>query len=339
MTSPKKTAQADRVRVSKNSPSDIVKESVQSKRITKDQSKAKEQSDLDLNDFGSLLRFVKANEDTKEITNVLYKYVKNIITSKLPSSTEVIFLFDPNGSIGEFALDKIYTSIMEKDLSEKTILLFIHSRWGSIIPAYFISKQCRELSAKFQVVVPRIAKSAATLIALWADEIHMWNISHLWPIDPQIWWLPVLGLSNAVRYLASLCKDYPESGEMLAKYMSYQLNMPELGYFERIAESAEQYAQRLLESRKVSTDKAREIANQLVYLYKDHTFAIDHIEAKKYLWDAIRVNTEEYSFADEVYKILDQIDFVYKVLRKQKFSIIGSLDSWIMFIKEETLNW
>gem|GEM_PF-6064967 len=34
---------------------------------------------------------------------------------------------------------------------------------------------------------------------------------------------------------------------MLAKYLSYKLDLRILGYFERVTESAVQYAQRLLE--------------------------------------------------------------------------------------------
>jgi ClpP class serine protease len=39
---------------------------------------------------------------------------------------------------------------------------------------------------KLRVIVPNIAKSAATLFALGADEILMGYLSELGPIDPQV---------------------------------------------------------------------------------------------------------------------------------------------------------
>jgi membrane-bound ClpP family serine protease len=113
-----------------------------------------------------------------------------------------------------------------------------------------ISKLCRESAVgKFIVVVPRRAKSAATLICCGADEIHMGQMSELGPIDPQIDYLPALGLKNAIQHLAELASQYPTASEMFAKYLSESLNLEHLGYYERVVKSAVQYAERLLRKR------------------------------------------------------------------------------------------
>ena len=47
-------------------------------------------------------------------------------------------------------------------------------------------------------------------------------------------------------YIAYLIKDYPQASEMFAKYLNLSIDPIHLGYYERVAESATQYAERLL---------------------------------------------------------------------------------------------
>lgn len=68
----------------------------------------------------------------------------------------------------------------------KNLDLMIHSPGGNGVVAEKIVDMCRQhCSEKFRVVVPNMAKSAATLISLGADEIVMGYCSELGPIDPQ----------------------------------------------------------------------------------------------------------------------------------------------------------
>ena len=313
------------------------KESADIKPIQANKAEVKTES-LDLSKFDNLINLIEKAENINSIKPQIIEHIKNIIKTSSLENTEVVFLFDPDTSIRDYTADQIYNSLSRLNKPIKNLLLLIHSRWGSIEPAYLISKCCKEFAEKFIVVVPRLAKSAATLISLGADEIHMGQMSQLGPIDPQINGLPALGLGNAVEYLASLCKKYPEANEMLAKYLSFKLNLNMLWYFERVTESAAQYAQRLLESTKLPSNKnPLNIAASFVYSYKDHGFVIDHKEAKKHLGDIIKVNTSEYKMADNIHKFLENVKLIAKILKKKKMSLIGSIDNWLLFseIKEE----
>ena len=96
---------------------------------------------------------------------------------------QFLILHDAVDNITSFHSDTLYAAANTTD--SKPILLHIHSYGGRIEPAYLISKTLKRISAdKFVAVVPRRAKSAATLIALGADEIHMGMMSELGPIDP-----------------------------------------------------------------------------------------------------------------------------------------------------------
>lgn len=229
--------------------------------------------------------------------------------------------------------DKIYAAIPEKNV--KPILLIIHSKGGEVEPAYLISKTCKENSPKFVVAIPRRAKSAATLISLGAKEIHMGSMSELGPIDPQFGNLPALGLSSSLETIAKVVSKYPNSSDMFAEYLNKQLNLRLLGYFERVSESAKQYAQRLLED-KTNLKEIQDIAHAFVYEYKDHSFVIDKEEARKYLGDIIKVNTEEYKLANDIHKFMSNLNWISGVVRKKNMEIIGLYkDFGITDISEE----
>jgi hypothetical protein len=189
---------------------------------------------------------------------------------------------------------------------------------------------------KFSVAIPRRAKSAATLLALGADEIHMGMISQLGPIDPQVYGLPALALSNAVNHLADLVCKYPGSVDMLTKYLIDQVPIRTLGYYERVSESAAQYAERLLHGKKLPRGKTEtQVAKHLVEHYKDHGFVIDAEEASELLGDIIKEQTPEYGLADELYNDLEFVDLVCRTIHKKRFWIAGSLSDGIFTAKVE----
>jgi ClpP class serine protease len=65
--------------------------------------------------------------------------------------------------------------------------LMLHTTGGSGDAAEKFVEMCRQhCRYRFRVIVPNMAKSAGTLIALGADEIVMGYCSELGPIDPQI---------------------------------------------------------------------------------------------------------------------------------------------------------
>lgn len=64
--------------------------------------------------------------------------------------------------------------------------LFIHSLGGDSMTPWRLVNLIREFCDSFAVLVPYKAHSAATLIALGADEIVMGHMGELTPIDPTI---------------------------------------------------------------------------------------------------------------------------------------------------------
>ena len=63
--------------------------------------------------------------------------------------------------------------------------LFLYSAGGDTMVPWRLVSMIREYCDKFSVLIPYKAHSAATMIALGADEIVMSNLSELSPIDPS----------------------------------------------------------------------------------------------------------------------------------------------------------
>jgi hypothetical protein len=84
---------------------------------------------------------------------------------------------------------------------------------------------------KLRVIVPNIAKSAATLFALGADEILMGYLSELGPIDPQV---PVV-ISGTTQFISALA--FVESRDSLMKSIDEAIkkNEPIAGFQQQLA--------------------------------------------------------------------------------------------------------
>lgn len=67
------------------------------------------------------------------------------------------------------------------------ILLILDSPGGDAMAAERIANVCRSYAKNdFEVLVPHMAKSAATMICFGAGKIHMSDTSELGPVDPQV---------------------------------------------------------------------------------------------------------------------------------------------------------
>ena len=292
-----------------------------------------EQRVYDFHNSEDIIDFLFENRANNQIDKLVSEKISEFLQYEVGKSwleEDIIIIFDENTHLDKFESDQVYSILGEK--WEKDVLLILNHNWWEIEPAYFISKTCQKKSKnKFKVVVPRKAKSAATLISLWADEIHMWIMSELWPIDPQIKWLPALWLWNALEYLAKTVTKYPDSSIMFAEYLNGKLELPTLGYFDRIAESSVQYAERLLLARRKKSKKdVHNIANTLTYSYKDHAFVIEIDEVKELLWDEIVKSwTVEYTFGNQVYNLLNQIQRFYKLFFKKNIAYVWDLNQWL----------
>jgi len=270
---------------------------------------------------------------TEEIRTLIEEFPVNL------GSYALISLYDPATQIDAWESNRIYTSLQELNANHvKDVYLFLVSRGGQIEPAYLINKICKTYAnARFSVAIPRMAKSAATLIALGADEVHMGMLGELGPIDPRVGDLPALGVKRALQTIAGVCEEYPGSSSAFAQYMAKKLTIEQIGYCERVSESAVQYAERLLGKRTTLRGRAGQIAKQLVYEYKDHGFVIDVEEARTLLEDDMVItDSPEIQFAEKLYQKLEQVNMMFGIAKHRRFTIVGDLRSDIFTYSTES---
>jgi len=294
---------------------------------------------VSLNDI--LMKFISSLKDdpeegaAKHRDNLIKAYLNEGINKySISSKYNILFLYDKSTMIKSDA-DHIYSAAAAFK-EKKPILLILYSTGGQISSAYLIGKLCQEYAKdEFVIVVPRQAKSAATLLCCAADQIHMGSFSELGPIDPQINEMPALGLKSSIEHIAGLVDAHPQSSDMFAKYLSLSIRPIDLGYFERVAESAAQYAERLLKNHqdKLSQPPSK-IAAHLVYFYKDHGFVVDKTEAKEIFGDnIIKTNTEEYNLGNDIYERFQMLSYFANIMN-HSFYFIGSVDSSPHFQKQ-----
>jgi Serine dehydrogenase proteinase len=191
---------------------------------------------------------------------------------------------------------------------ENGAVLVIDSPGGLAGSTYQIAKLFMRHCDGFTVVVPRMAKSAATLLTLAADTIYLGMDAQLGPLDAQIWdndreaYTSALDEVQALERLNSVALNFVDqamflltgrTGKKMMELLPLVLDfaaafvhplldkIDTVHYNERarVLKIAEEYAIRLLGPH-YAAPIADEIARRLVHAYPEHAFVIDQDEAR-----------------------------------------------------------
>jgi len=172
--------------------------------------------------------------------------------------------------------------------------LMLQSPGGDIDVAEKIVYMLKSRAKSFRVIVPESAKSAATLLALAADEIVMGYTSELGPIDPQIIDSTPDGriISRPARSfldgLRAIRDEVDKAGGRLSPVyfpLLQQLDPALIDFCKKAISRSERFAEKWLKKSqcKDNPKKARQIAKALVNVerYILHGTVIDFDEAQK----------------------------------------------------------
>lgn len=115
------------------------------------------------------------------------------------------------------------------------INVLLHSPGGDGTIVEKIVEMCRaHLSGKnkkLRVIVPNIAKSAATVFALGADEILMGYVSELGPIDPQV----AIAVSGITQWVSAFAFVEARDKLMAEIAAATKKNQPTMGLLQQLA--------------------------------------------------------------------------------------------------------
>ena len=188
--------------------------------------------------------------------------------------------------------------------------IVLDSPGGLASEAYRLAMLFRRVSKGYAVIIPRYAKSAATLLTLGADEIYLGDDAELGPLDTQVYdsdeeerWISALDEVSAIETLQQSAFSMAVAGLFAAqgstrkrlntlmphvfKFVA-ELNAPlfqkvdavRFTRMSRILDVAQQYAVRLLE-KKYGKESATSIAHDLVANYPTHGLIINREETRK----------------------------------------------------------
>lgn len=212
---------------------------------------------------------------------------------------------------GESIFDGLQHEFLERKSqisSEQPALLLIDSLGGNARVAYQIARLFNR-RAGFIALIPRHAKSAATLLALGAHQIYLGSDAELGPLDAQLADVEREGIISALDEVhtleqlnAAALNVFDQAmllllgrtGKKIETILPHTLeyaanvirplieNIDAVHYTQmaRVLQVAEEYAIRLLSS-KHAEKETKNIAGRLVKQYPEHEFVIDFDEAKK----------------------------------------------------------
>ena len=198
--------------------------------------------------------------------------------SKSKNITVIPLLFHIQANIGPWVTTKLYDRLAKfgnKIKGDVAVILF--SRGGDPDTAFLIGKMLNRMTeGRLIFIIPRLAASAATLLALSGDRIIMGPPSELSPIDPQIEISPYRFVSaRSVRESCDLIlkeiMKHPEIPKSTVEAFLERLPLTEVIDYELLLEHMIELVVSLLKLRMVKEEsKAKQIAEKLVRGFKYH---------------------------------------------------------------------
>lgn len=117
----------------------------------------------------------------------LYESLEKQLAGKYAIVSFFTMFGHPRVLLQDSDADMLEEVLQNYDIGNRQLALVLNCPGGDGLAAERIITICRSFSKQgYAVIVPKQAKSAATMICLGAKEIMMSNTSELGPIDPQI---------------------------------------------------------------------------------------------------------------------------------------------------------
>lgn len=192
--------------------------------------------------------------------------------------------------------------------------VIVDSFGGDADAAYHIAKLLdSQFKGTITYIIPRFAKSAATLLICGGNKIVMSETSELGPLDPQIAQEDGSFISaKAVQSALDLIKKQLKTGDKysleLATILASRLNPLTLGQYERTIDIAKEYQKELLCLRMFSYKKDKKKVDTIIRKfatgYTHHSRVIGCQEAKDIFGDSLEilpVDSEEWKTIWEFY--------------------------------------
>lgn len=236
--------------------------------------------------------------------------------------TECFPLLIRDADIRGSLVDEVYDQLMSGEHESGNLDVIVDSGGGDIDAAYNLALLFRRYGrSRLTFIVPRWAKSAATLLICAGDEILMTPVAELGPLDPQITAMnphaqrmerfSPLHIESTLQLIRD---EFKNGNAKLAEGLMQRLQFPlTLGSFKKSLDVGREYVVKLLSSRmlKDKAKNAEDIGKILTTGYADHSWCIKVEEAQ-----GLGLKAQEIKE--------DALEIVWKIhkLNKEKLEII-----------------
>lgn len=217
-------------------------------------------------------------------------------------------------------VDDVYDVLKSKYTDCKTLDVVVDSSGGDINAAYNLALLFRRYGTeRLTFIVPRWAKSAATLLVCGGNEILMTPVAELGPLDPQI--TEKKFLEQRLEHFSPLHiestlqlirEEFENGSTKLADGLLQRLQFPlTLGRFKKSIDVGRDYVVKLLTTRMLDenqSEKAKIIGEKLTTGYADHGWCISVDEAQEIGLNANEIENES----------LDAVWTIFNLGKKRK---------------------
>ena len=140
-------------------------------------------------DLGSASKAEEKESQAPEVPSPLSEIdeeAKNV--EKALECQLIVLAFHDFASIERNVVDDFEFYVMERNLNtESNVCILLHTFGGDADAAYHLGIRMQNLTKQQLImIVPRLAKSAGTLLACAGDKIYATPITELGPVDPQV---------------------------------------------------------------------------------------------------------------------------------------------------------
>lgn len=242
---------------------------------------------------GNHFRVTKVHGKSRRVKTppVLFDKTQKIIDriSKMVEGTFLTYWTSEFGSICGNDVQAVY-EVLKTVTPKETVSLFVKSDGGDGQSALRIIHLFREYSSRLRVLIPLECASAATMLALGADEIQMGPLSFLTPIDTSLEHAmgPVdprnetvyVGQDEVQRVLNLWQKYAPESTVNPFQELYKYLHPLVIGAVDRATSLSIRLCTEILRYHLPDGTTAERIANALNSAYPAHEYPITPREAR-----------------------------------------------------------
>jgi len=225
-----------------------------------------------------------------------------------------------------------YLISTNKKYEDRDLCLILHTLGGDPDVAYHIGVRLQNLAGerRLLVIIPRMAKSAGTLLACAGDVIYMTPIAELGPVDPQVsvsgtLWVSAKSIGDSLRMVLETTievlqsKNQPVRYRMLIRAVLSQMPMNAVSHYDSLLAHVEELLEDLL-SRRMIKDKeiVSSVAQKLTSGYKFHGRIIHLDEARKI---GLRVESLAGEHLSAVYAVYNRLRDLFTFIDKSLTSI------------------